>query len=118
MNKKQITAVKKTVKMWEWLRDNPTKEKIDYFITLPTDTKLPEGDFQQCYLCDIWCDNCSVENRDLDVPNLNCDCPLATKTLHCDFGTNSPFDEWCSNKESGAQRIVNACNRWLRKYDV
>ncbi len=28
--KKHIRAVQKTIKMWEWLRDNPDKQKIDY----------------------------------------------------------------------------------------
>ncbi len=30
MTKKQITAVKKTIKMWEWLRDNPGQSKHKY----------------------------------------------------------------------------------------
>ncbi len=30
MTKKQITAVKKTIKMWEWLKLNPTKDKDGY----------------------------------------------------------------------------------------
>jgi len=30
----KVTAVKETIKMWEWLRDNPDEGKAGYFDTI------------------------------------------------------------------------------------
>lgn len=115
MNKKQITAVKKTVTMWEWLRDNPKKDKIAYLRiprTLRKNAALPK--WSKCYLCDIW-NNASVECTEQS------DCPLSTPKLMCNTAFNNPFEDWNDNigveRSKQAQRIVNACKRWLRRYD-
>ena len=113
MTKKQITAVKKTITMWEWLRNNPTKTKYAYFIHKRINHK-PQ---MNCYLCDEWIVGLGE--------GLCFGCPLGTKKLDCGNSKVSPYHQWYygldrdeydeTTKQS--QRIINACKRWLKKYD-
>ncbi|MCK5018382.1 MAG: hypothetical protein KAS32_15090 [Candidatus Peribacteraceae bacterium] len=113
MTKKQITAVKKTVKMWEWFVNNPTKDKTDYFREHKIRGRRP---ICECYLCSMWYYKCYGHTSG---------CPLDAPGLVCNVASDNPFEEWERYQEYGdqkdakiqAQRIVNACNRWLRKYD-
>lgn len=113
MNKptqKQITAVKKTVIMWSWLRDHPTKNKDDYFDAHKRIKNIPRN---ECYLCE--CLGCREDPCPLYVAKLNRGC--------CDDG--QPFDLWTRAQITGrtkeatkqAQRLINQCERWLKKYD-
>ena len=107
MTKKQITAVKKTIKQWAWLRDNPDKFKEDYFKERGIIGRPP---IYRCYLCPIWYAHCM---------GCRSGCPLDAPGLVCNVDSNNPYEEWESGveKEKNAQRIINACKRWLKKYD-
>ena len=114
---KQTEAVKKTIIMWEWLRDNAPKDKHDYgqvnFEIL--------GVYNRCYLCE------AVGHNDYMEP-LCCDkttwCPLDTIELSCDGdGSSPPYDKWeiaardndKTEAEEQAQRIIDACKNWLEE---
>ena len=106
MLKKHINAVKKTIKMWEWLRDNPDKEKMDYLDKFRF-TKYP---CTECFLCEIW-NNATIDCFDEDT-----DCPLS----NC--RTGSPFYRWDVTEQKAARRrnaqiIVDLCKDWLKKYE-
>jgi len=119
MTKKEITAVKRTLKQWEWLVINPNKGKSDYFYAFP---RLRRPNRFLCYLCELWW---KQSPSDI-ILQCNKKCPLATRTLMCDSVPENPFQGW-SILPSGpsyetlrtyhANRIVKACRRWLRKYD-
>lgn len=106
--RKQITAVKRTIHMYKALEEKPNWEKCDYFEeAMPFSQPLPIiGD---CYLCD----------------EFGCDggCPLATRRLECTKSKGSPWREWAHadneyHRKRGADRIVRACRRWLKKHGV
>ncbi len=112
MSKTEIKAVQKTLIMWEWLRDHPDERKHDYIERLPSD-KQPIRRFD-CYLCDIWIGRCQRPKE------YKTDCPLDTKTLHC-HNRCSPWHNWLpiyspTHATKQAQRIINACKRWLKKH--
>lgn len=126
MNKTKIAAVKKTIKQWEWYIENPNEKKRQYFETYAS---LPVPYMNDCYLCGHWW------KYDIAHDYLNCkECPLATRTLICDgeIAPNNPYDRWDHfnsfkraltypekrEKIKQAKRIVGACKRWLKKYDV
>jgi len=50
MDETKIQAVKQTIKMWEWLRDNAPKGKFDYLKTIPESIHPTRN--TSCYLCD------------------------------------------------------------------
>jgi hypothetical protein len=71
-------------KLWQWLADNPDKEKIDYFI----EHKVPEDEIpkHECYACD---------SRGGSILEPCSTCPLnwsASGTNHCDL--DGYFAEW------------------------
>jgi len=115
--KKEINAVEKTIKMWEWLRDHPGKQKWQYLESKGV-KRIPEHD---CYLCEIWNNVCVEYGGNFKASGLFLrDCPLGTRTLQCGHGTDSPFAEWLEpmgdeGRSKQAQRIVNACKRWLKR---
>jgi len=113
----EIEAVERTIKMWEWLRDNPRGNKEDYFIENEGHPR-PLGSGAQCYLCDKWINYCQTG----DGISYTSPCPLGSRILHCIKGTNSPWALWeidaddeITHSRKQAQRIVNACERWLKK---
>ena len=111
MNKKQITAVKKTVIMWSWLRDHPTKDKWDYFEAHKIG--IQEIPMSECYLCEFV--NCTDH-----------DCPLYSRKtdIGCIDG-RQPYILWVSayhrkNLKATslhAQHLINQCNKWLKKHE-
>lgn len=108
MLKKHITAVKKTIKMWEWLRDNPDKEKRNYFIKHKL--KVPVN--CECHLCDIW------NNGKIICFDEKTNCPLNA----CE-GLGAPFNKWNLShskviRTRNAQIIVDLCKDWLKKYNA
>ena len=112
--KKQIGAVQETIKQWKWYKENPTEDKSDYPLFI--DTPLKEGISigSNCFLCEHFANDYSCNN-----------CPLNTKKLKCLSGhENDPFSIWCYNypypelRKKQCDRIINACKRWLKKYDV
>ena len=107
MKDKRI-AVLKTIEMWKWLRDNPDKNKNDYFREHNIPLSLILGG---CYLCEVWRnDNCWFYKK--------CSCPLSTAKLQCDIGTDPPWIEYLKdNRYRSATRIISACKRWLKKHE-
>lgn len=110
--KKHINAVKKTIKMWEWLRDNPSKGKHDYFIKHNLSRRFTLVD---CYLCFYWIDR---------IKGTGCHgCPLSTKNHPTCGKIHSPFLRWgCTIQKArrvrNAQIIVDLCKEWLLKYNL
>ena len=70
--KKYVNAVVKTIKMWEWLRDNPDKEKVGYFHKFDLSYEYTE---EKCYLCYYWIDSAKYNNCG--------ECPLSNKNHRC-----------------------------------
>lgn len=117
MNERE--AVEKTIEMWEWLRDDPTKNKKDWFRELD----VPLND---CYLCEVWHSECFMDALDIMStfsPIFTSDCPLGSRRLHCHTG-NDPYSMWDSeesvhwHESKQAQRIIDACKRWLREHSL
>jgi hypothetical protein len=113
--KKEIQAVKKTIKQWEWLAEHPSENKRGYFEAFP---RLERPLWHLCYLCDIW--------NNEDECEFGCGCPLATEGLMCDTaGINNPFSSWNYYREvedkeetkKQALRIVKACKGWLKEQE-
>ena len=103
--KKQVWAVKETIKQWQWYKDNPDAHKLDYF----------EGGCSNlignCFLCEYI--NCNQGDFIVGL------CPLDTNKLNC-YNEGSPFDIWWGNgftRKKQCDRIISACKRWLKKYD-
>ncbi len=115
--KKHINAVKKTIKMWEWLKDNPDKDKEDYFSEHNLSKHFTEFD---CYLCYYWrFDNNCCYNFFYEATN----CPLDNKIAKKCFANNSAFILWGHSKKPEtkakyAQIIVDLCKDWLKKYNT
>lgn len=111
--KNHINAVKKTIKMWEWLRDNPDKDKEGYFEKMNLKGR---STFFECYLCYHWHWE-KVENGcNYGFSN---GCPLDNKKgLSC--AEDSPFSEWEYHNytKENAQIIVDLCKDWLKKYNI
>ena len=116
MLKKHINAVKKTIKMWEWLRDNPGKGKFSYFYDNNISDKFTKN---QCYLCYYW--QAQKPKRKIYV----CvNCPLCNKMGGC----CNAYYEWMEasffktkgtkNRPKNAQIIINLCKDWLKKYKI
>lgn len=122
--REKIRAIKLTIKMWEWLRDNPGEDKCDYFNTL---TNKQQTFYSGCSLCVLWKDDCGNHLLFYDTINPPTECPLDTATLHCNQGTSSPWGCWYKNsyitragkkiRSKQAQRLINACKRALRRYE-
>ncbi len=113
-SKNEIKAVKKTIKMWKWLAKNPGKDKEDW---LEENLPMPKWpDIANCFLCDIWFSKCQrllIFHFHLTI------CPLDSRILYCK-NNRSPFKVWKergNNESYQALRIVEACNRWLKKYE-
>lgn len=109
--KKHINAVVKTIKMWEWLRNNSFSEKEDYLNTHGLTAQLKED----CFLCYCWID--SKKKRDCG------ECPLSTKNHRCCIVMKSPFYKWdhshiVSTRTRNSQKIVDLCKEWLKKYGL
>ena len=115
--------VKKNDNVKKWLADNPDKGKDDYITKFPN--RDPSND-ANCHLCTVWvfagkhCGEVGVfSSPKKDFKTM---CPLDTKKLHCDDGTDSPWRNWSTRYYSNeartkhAKRIVRACKRWLNKY--
>ena len=108
--KKHINAVKKTIKMWEWLRDNPDKEKEDYLKYFG----FKNFHCTECFLCGEW--------NNMVCYKESSPCPLANKIgRRC--RSLSPFYKWDYAKQKVARRrnaqiIVDLCKDWLKKYGV
>ena len=111
MLKKHINAVKKTIEMWEWLIDNPTKHKLGYLIQ----SRYRKWHQTECFLCGEW------NNGIIDCEDDDTVCPLDNDIgKQCDH--DSPFAGWCfvdqkAAKIRNAQIIVDLCKDWLKKYE-
>ena len=110
--KKHITAVKKTVKMWEWLKEYYFREKPDYFHKFHLSNKYT---VEECYLCYYWIDSLYFGNCG--------ECPLSTKKHRCCARKRSPFYRWFRTgqraaRKRNAQIIVDLCKDWLKKYYI
>ena len=117
MLKKHINAVKRTIKMWEWLRDNPDETKENYLENIVKSDNLTE---HSCYLCYYWnyTGDCCYDYKSLG----NTDCPLDNKISKRCGCPDSPFDRWISTRQKAARRrnaqiIVDLCKDWLKKYE-
>lgn len=113
-------AVEETVAMWIWLRDNPTKNKIDYFEKMEEDYPNMPWPQYDCFLCEIWHNECFIPSKIAGIPHtpvFTSNCPLSNKELHCDTG-NDPYSLWDTDSNyhdpEQAQKIIDACNLWLQ----
>ena len=115
--RKQVTAVEKSKKMWEKIRDeNISKEQ--YFSKYNIPQKIPRA---RCYLCEIWHEVCHSSIPISFTAIIKC--PLGTKNLHCFYASRSPFYGWDSastpeSKRYHANRIVKAHDKWFKRYKV
>ena len=104
----QIKAVQRTLTMWRWLADDPSREKIDYFEYWPKDARPKDI----CYLCEEW-RSCN------DIIS----CPLAKPGFYCS-DLMSPFAAWLETRGTArlrqhhAQNIVRTCEAWLEQYNI
>ena len=116
--KKHINAVVKTIKMWEWLRDNPDRSKQDYLEPLGIYQLIKHG----CFLCYCWMG--FGEGECVDSNRYGCsNCPLDNKIAKKCFAGNSAFKSWKwserpKTKAKYAQIIVDLCKKWLKKYGL
>jgi len=111
-------AVIETIKMWEWLRDNPGSKKYDYLRSVKGLLNNASGwPTCNCYLCTL---------RWFGSPHNYCQgCPLGGETLCCliNYG-DSPYKLWhaaisvrdSSEVAKQAQRIIDACEEWLKNH--
>ena len=105
-------ALEKCRHMWQWLADNPTAIKYDYFMAMHT----PEVQ-NLCYLCEYLIASGSKQ----------CDeCLLVALWPNSCTAYGAAYDRWCDCQDAGndagttaaALEIVEACNKELLKYDT
>ena len=110
--KKHITAVVKTIKMWEWLKEYYQREKEDYFDKFNLSCRYTE---KECYLCYYFIDSVRLGNCG--------ECPLSTKNHRCCARDRAQFHRWYRTsqktiRDRNAQKIVDLCKEWLTKYNI
>ena len=113
--KKHIRAVQKTIKMWEWLRDNPYKDKKDYFKHYKLSTYYTR---HECYLCYYW----QAQAENLDEIFVCTECPLRNNLGGCheayyDFVLPQMFNLINKSGPKSAQIIVDLCKEWLKNVE-
>lgn len=101
-------ALEKSRKMWQWLADNPSKHKSDYFKS----HGIKRKPLLHCYFCE----RCLV----------NCNCCLGKKLWgekqHC-FDNGNIYTKWKHNADRNkhdnakkyAQQIADFCQQELDK---
>ena len=81
-------AIKNHRKMWRWLADNPTKDKLNYLVPL-SGRELP---LNSCYLCDY---AIRAAGREGFAHRFMCQyCPLDWDGQECNEEYLSLFDKW------------------------
>ena len=84
-NERVIKNLDRAIMMWEWLAENPTAEKIDYFESIGQKVNLPTN---LCYLCDF------VQSLPVNQWNEYSTCQYLCP-LH--WNSNDVFDKGCEN---------------------
>ena len=111
--KKEEEAVRKTLKMWKFLAENPGSTKLDFLATIP-ERDWPKRHGDDCYLCDVWG---FAKN---EFATVCYGCPLNEAGAFCGR-THSPYTRWgmaVHNKDNGdtttpALEIVKILEDWL-----
>ena len=99
----------KCLEMWEWLADNPTKSKREYYFYLDANKRADEWD--DCWACK------EEQIRDKYTEALTCfeNCPITWgkdgAKIHC-FVLDSPYTKWLraensKEREKYARQIVD-----------
>lgn len=79
-NKKQIKAIRESIKMWEWLKDNPLERKDDYFY----ETHDGNGDVFPDLLNDCYCCVTFTKRKGIDGVTSCTICPLIPESQDFD----------------------------------
>jgi len=119
---KEITkeeALRKCVAMWDWLADNPSSKKIDYY----TENDIEERPRYECYACEYAFQKAGKSEYDYCITRSVCaHCPVWDQEdpngcmMCCNDG--SPYQRWENYKGSrseNAQWVADLANAKLRE---